>query len=204
MLVKIEIDVCFKVHKIKSINIQPRLLSYYRASSKINSTFQNHGIPEEKINGMIQFRKAAFRSARGAKDEVLYWELDNVLTSSTPRCPNPEQEYVSIKPRTPHMTTDGFLSTETCNKLCRTTSRIKAIDITMSLPFSTPPSTATASLTPFKADIPTAKLVELETLIQLAKLAPQTYENSQTDRRYGVTTDWLVNMQDRWLRSYDW
>ncbi|EKV19229.1 Epoxide hydrolase [Penicillium digitatum PHI26] len=72
----------------------------------------------------------------------------------------------------------------------------------MSLLFSTPPSAATASLTPFKAVIPKAQLVELETLIKVAKLAPSTYENSQRDRRYGVTTDWLVTMRDQWLRSY--
>lgn len=74
----------------------------------------------------------------------------------------------------------------------------------MSLPFSTPPSTTTASLTPFKVTIPKAQLGELETLIKIAKLAPHTYENSQTDRRYGVTTDWLVTMRDQWLRSYHW
>ncbi|CDM31988.1 hypothetical protein DTO013E5_9654 [Penicillium roqueforti] len=74
----------------------------------------------------------------------------------------------------------------------------------MSLLFSSPPSKATASLTPFKAAIPKAKLVELETLIKIAKVAPPTYENSQTDHRYGVNRDWLVNMQDQWLRSYDW
>ncbi|CAP85718.1 Pc20g03890 [Penicillium rubens Wisconsin 54-1255] len=74
----------------------------------------------------------------------------------------------------------------------------------MSLPFSTPPSKATASLTPFKATIPQAKLDELETLIKIAKIAPRTYENSQTDHRYGVSTDWLVTMRDRWLKSYNW
>lgn len=103
--------------------------------------------------------------------------------------------------------TEGCLSTEPYIKVHRTTyaaSRIKAIDFKMSLPFSTPPSTATASLTPFKATIPKAKLAELETLIKLAKLAPTTYENSRTDRRYGVTTDWLVTMRDQWLRSYHW
>ncbi|CAI7577403.1 unnamed protein product [Penicillium glandicola] len=74
----------------------------------------------------------------------------------------------------------------------------------MSLPFSTPLSTSTAFLTPFKVAITEDKLVELETLIKLAKLAPPTYENSQTDRRYGVTTDWLVTMRDQWLRTYHW
>jgi Epoxide hydrolase N terminus. len=105
------------------------------------------------------------------------------------------------------MTTDGCLTTVPYNKVHRTTyaaSKVKVIDFTMSLPFSTPPSTATASLTPFKAIIPEAKLVELETLIKLAKLAPTTYENSRTDGRYGVTTDWLVAMRDQWLGSYHW
>ncbi|KAJ5154491.1 uncharacterized protein N7500_009930 [Penicillium coprophilum] len=72
------------------------------------------------------------------------------------------------------------------------------------LPFSIPPSTATASLTPFKSAIPNAKLIELETLLKAAKFAPPTYENSQLDRRYGVSTDWLVTMRDLWLRSYHW
>lgn len=106
------------------------------------------------------------------------------------------------------MTTDGCLSTESpiikCIEQHIQHPGINAIDFTMSLPFSTLPSTATASLTPFQATIPKAKLVELETLIKLAKLAPTTYENSQTDRRYGVTTDWLVTMRDQWLRSYHW
>lgn len=74
----------------------------------------------------------------------------------------------------------------------------------MSLPFSTPPSTAKTSITPFKVAVPQAKIVELETLLKIAKFAPHTYENSQTDRRYGVGTDWLVTMRDLWLRSYSW
>jgi microsomal epoxide hydrolase len=74
----------------------------------------------------------------------------------------------------------------------------------MSLPFSTLPSTAKTSITPFKLAVPKAKLVELETLLKVAKFAPHTYENSQTDRRYGVSTDWLVTMRDLWLWSYSW
>ncbi|CAG8300740.1 unnamed protein product [Penicillium salamii] len=72
----------------------------------------------------------------------------------------------------------------------------------MALPFGIPPSPA--SLTPFKVSIPKAKISELQTLLQVAKFAPHTYENSQTDRRYGVGTDWLVTMRDLWLRSYNW
>ncbi|KAJ5334940.1 hypothetical protein N7452_007343 [Penicillium brevicompactum] len=72
----------------------------------------------------------------------------------------------------------------------------------MSLPFGTPPSGV--SLTPFKVSIPKAKISELRTLLEVARFAPHTYENSQTDRRYGVGTDWLVTMRDLWLRSYKW
>ncbi|KAJ6040532.1 hypothetical protein N7499_005337 [Penicillium canescens] len=74
----------------------------------------------------------------------------------------------------------------------------------MSLPFSIPPPTAATSITPFKIAVPQTKLVELETLLKIAKFAPHTYENSQIDRRYGVGTDWLVTMRDLWLRSYSW
>ncbi|KAJ5623258.1 hypothetical protein N7490_011863 [Penicillium lividum] len=74
----------------------------------------------------------------------------------------------------------------------------------MSRPFGTLPSTAKVSPTPFTVSIPKAQVDELETLIKLAKLAPHTYENSQLDSRYGVTTDWLVTMKDQWLRSYKW
>lgn len=74
----------------------------------------------------------------------------------------------------------------------------------MSRLFSTLPSTARVEPTPFKVAIHKNRLTEMETLIKLAKLAPHTYENSQTDCRYGVTRDWLVTMREQWLRSYKW
>lgn len=74
----------------------------------------------------------------------------------------------------------------------------------MSMPFSTLPSTAKATPTPFEVAVPKDKLHELGTLLELAKLAPHTYENSQTDRPYGVSTDWLVTMREQWLRSFNW
>ncbi|KAJ6031115.1 hypothetical protein N7540_001847 [Penicillium herquei] len=65
----------------------------------------------------------------------------------------------------------------------------------MSLPFSTLPPTARVVPTPFTVSIPKQQLDDLETLIRLSKLAPHTYENSQLDSKYGVTTDWLVAMK---------
>ncbi|KAJ5197960.1 uncharacterized protein N7498_007077 [Penicillium cinerascens] len=74
----------------------------------------------------------------------------------------------------------------------------------MSKPFSTLPSTARVVPTPFQVAIPKDQLTEMETLIKLAKLAPPTYENSQMDCRYGITTHWLITMREQWLRSYKW
>jgi microsomal epoxide hydrolase len=72
----------------------------------------------------------------------------------------------------------------------------------MSLPFSNSPSGV--SLTPFNVAIPEEKLSLLKGFLDLAKFAPPTYENSQTDRRYGVDTNWLVTMSNLWRNSYDW
>jgi hypothetical protein len=112
--------------------------------------------------------------------------------------------------RTPHlMTRDAIawalnLGIKYKERNLPTKYQIRRSTIAMSLPFSTPPSAAKISLTPFKVAVPQVKLDELETLLKLAKFAPHTYENSQTDRRYGVGTDWLITMRDLWLRSYNW
>lgn len=74
----------------------------------------------------------------------------------------------------------------------------------MSLLFNTLPVTARVSPTPFQVAIHKSQLTELETLIKLSKLAPPTFENSQLESPYGVTTHWLVAMRDQWLRSYKW
>ncbi|KAJ5768455.1 hypothetical protein N7533_001038 [Penicillium manginii] len=74
----------------------------------------------------------------------------------------------------------------------------------MSLLFNTLPATARVSPSPFKVAVDKSRLTELETLIRLSKLAPPTFENSQVDSPYGVTTHWLVAMRDQWLRSYKW
>ncbi|CEJ57229.1 hypothetical protein PMG11_05930 [Penicillium brasilianum] len=74
----------------------------------------------------------------------------------------------------------------------------------MSQPFSILPVTAKIIPKPFTVAIPKEKLTDMETLIRLSKLAPQTYENSQSDMRYGVTTDWLIDMKEQWLQSYNW
>ena len=74
----------------------------------------------------------------------------------------------------------------------------------MSLPFSKLPPTATISPTPFSISVSDDKLVDLQTLVRLSKIAPPTYENSQTDRRFGITLKWLTDIRDKWLNQFDW
>lgn len=74
----------------------------------------------------------------------------------------------------------------------------------MSVPYSKLPPTASISPDPFTVSIPQQQLQELETLIGLSKIAPQTYENVQPDGRFGVTFDWLTTMKQKWLTDFDW
>ena len=74
----------------------------------------------------------------------------------------------------------------------------------MSSVFSRVPSKAKTIPTPFKVSIPEDQLTELKTLVRLAKLGPRTYENSQSDRLYGVTWDWMNVLQKQWVNDFDW
>jgi microsomal epoxide hydrolase len=56
---------------------------------------------------------------------------------------------------------------------------------------------------PFEVNIPEAKVSEMKQLIKLSKLPPATYESTQEDRRYGVTTQWLKEAKGAWL-DFDW
>ncbi|KAE8154004.1 Alpha/Beta hydrolase protein [Aspergillus avenaceus] len=75
---------------------------------------------------------------------------------------------------------------------------------TMSSPFSKPPSNARITPSAFTASIPEEDLNDLRTLAKLAKLAPPTYENSQPDFRWGVTSDWLATIREKWINDFDW
>lgn len=74
----------------------------------------------------------------------------------------------------------------------------------MSLPFSKLPPTATISPTPFSVSVSDDKLVELHMLVRLSRIAPPTYENSQSDGRFGITSEWLSDTRDKWLNQFDW
>jgi len=63
-----------------------------------------------------------------------------------------------------------------------------------------PPSSAK----PFTLNISDQDLSEWRQLLQLSKLAPDTWEGRQEDRRFGVTHKWLSDTKEYWLNQYDW
>lgn len=75
---------------------------------------------------------------------------------------------------------------------------------TMTLPFSKLPSTARVPPATFKMLVPQEQLDELKALVQLSKTAPPTYESQQSDRRFGITSDWLDSMKQKWVKDFDW
>ena len=57
---------------------------------------------------------------------------------------------------------------------------------------------------PFSIDIPDQDIEDFKQLLKLSKVAPDTFENTQEDGRYGVTAKWLSEAKDYWLTTYDW
>ena len=61
-----------------------------------------------------------------------------------------------------------------------------------------------ASAKPFTLNVSEQDISEWRQLLQLSKLAPETFETQQEDRRFGVTHKWLSEAKDYWLNKYDW
>ena len=60
------------------------------------------------------------------------------------------------------------------------------------------------SAKPFTLNVSDQDISEWRQLLQLSKLAPETWEGRQEDRRFGVTHKWLSETKDYWLNKYDW
>lgn len=63
-----------------------------------------------------------------------------------------------------------------------------------------PPSSAK----PFTLNVSDQDLSEWRQLLQLSRLAPDTWEGRQEDRRFGVSRKWLEEAKEYWLNKYDW
>jgi microsomal epoxide hydrolase len=74
----------------------------------------------------------------------------------------------------------------------------------MAVPFANLPAKAALRPARFNVSIPQAKLDELQTLLNHSKLAPDTYEGSHEDRKYGLTNKWIREAKSVWEKQFDW
>ena len=70
--------------------------------------------------------------------------------------------------------------------------------------YTTLPATAKAKPTPFIISISEDKLQRFSQLLKLSSIGPDTYENQQEDRRFGLTRKWLSKAKARWETDFDW
>ena len=66
------------------------------------------------------------------------------------------------------------------------------------------PHNASLRINEFKASVPDSDLNDFKQLLRLSKIAPPTYENTQEDRRFGVTRQWMLQAKEHWEYVYDW
>jgi microsomal epoxide hydrolase len=69
--------------------------------------------------------------------------------------------------------------------------------------FSNLPAGASGAIKPFSIEISQQELDELKTMVKLSRIAVPTYENSQSDGRYGVKREFLQTIKDKWV-NFDW
>lgn len=72
--------------------------------------------------------------------------------------------------------------------------------------FDTLPAAASEGIKPWKVDIPQEELDNLIASLKIARIAPQTYENSLPDegRQLGVRHDWISTTKAYWETDFDW
>jgi len=70
--------------------------------------------------------------------------------------------------------------------------------------YSTVPKNASLSLSTFRIDIPEIKLTEMRSLLEASKIAQPTFESTQADGQYGITSEWITAAKREWQTTFDW
>lgn len=70
--------------------------------------------------------------------------------------------------------------------------------------FALVPQQSSLRVDKFHAAVPDSDISDFKQLLRLSRLAPQTYENLQDDRRFGVTRKWLSDAKQHWEYVHDW
>jgi microsomal epoxide hydrolase len=70
--------------------------------------------------------------------------------------------------------------------------------------YDTIPESARVRPDKFTLSISDEKLSHFKDLLRLSPLAPRTYENLQSEGKYGMTYDWMSKGKEYWEKQYDW
>ncbi|KAI4854547.1 alpha/beta-hydrolase [Aureobasidium sp. EXF-8845] len=65
--------------------------------------------------------------------------------------------------------------------------------------------TGSLEVRPFEVGLPENTLAEFRQLLQLSKIGPATFENTnRADNSYGISREWIEKAKDHWSNAYDW
>ncbi|GAM88923.1 hypothetical protein ANO11243_069570 [Dothideomycetidae sp. 11243] len=66
------------------------------------------------------------------------------------------------------------------------------------------PAKATAKPTPFTAKVSDEKLKQMLDLVKLSPIGPESWENLDESRTWGMNRKWLSKAKDHWESKFDW
>ncbi|KAL9112014.1 MAG: hypothetical protein Q9227_003634 [Pyrenula ochraceoflavens] len=66
------------------------------------------------------------------------------------------------------------------------------------------PHQATGIFKPFTVNVPEQQLQNLQALLKLCPITPETYENSLADSHLGIRRDWILEAVNSWKTTFDW
>jgi microsomal epoxide hydrolase len=65
--------------------------------------------------------------------------------------------------------------------------------------------TGSLGVRPFQIVVPEDTLAEFKQLLQLSKIGPATFENTNNaDTSYGISREWIGKAKDHWSNAFDW
>ena len=70
--------------------------------------------------------------------------------------------------------------------------------------FDKTPANAQIPVAKFELSISDESLAEFNTLLRLSKISPKTFANTRTDKRFGITRDWVTKEKEYWETKYNW
>lgn len=66
------------------------------------------------------------------------------------------------------------------------------------------PADATIKPSKYIAHVSDQELDDFKQLLRLSKIGPETFENKQEDRRFGLTHAWISKAKQYWEQQFDW